>query len=277
MVKEIEKLTGRSYKPDHLVLKHNSVAETYPIHTHDFYEYFLVTNGRALHVVNSTTHLIERGTLVLIRPRDVHYYDFYNSNNFEFYNVGMSIKHFEHINSFFHGALNPIEICDVPKHVMLDDTHTDVLERQLLEINQESVKGWDIPLFSLVAADVCYTILTGVEKEPQAYMPDWLFHLRKEMEMQENFVGGLTRLLELSNYSQEYVNRMFKRYMNITPTHFINEKRLVYAKDLLNNTNLPVSVICEQCGFRNLSYFYEQYKARFGRTPGKEASRNKMR
>lgn len=269
----IEKLVSEPYKPEYLVLKQSGVEETYPIHTHDFYEFFLVTRGRALHVVNSTTHLIERGTLVLMRPRDVHFYDFYNDNFFEFYNVGIPLQKFDHINQFFYGELKPLDERDIPKHVTIEDALTEQLELKLLQIKGESEKGNNSPLFNLVLANVCYNILSGEEKKPKDYMPDWLFRLREDMERKENFVEGLPRLLELAKYSQEYVNRMFKRYMNITPTHFINEKRLAYAKNLLKNTNLPVSVISEQCGFRNLSYFYDQYKKRFGRTPGKESKK----
>ena len=54
------------------------VGATYPLHTHTFYEYFLVTGGSALHMVNGTSQALSKGSLVLIRPEDAHYYDYYN-------------------------------------------------------------------------------------------------------------------------------------------------------------------------------------------------------
>jgi AraC family transcriptional regulator, dual regulator of chb operon len=269
--KTIEKLEGVSYDAEYLVIKQSGVQATYPIHTHDFYEFFIVTRGRALHIVNSTTHLIERGTLVLIRPRDVHFYDSYNTNIFEFYNMGISVETFESINRYYGGALDIIEKDEFPKHVMLDDLLTDQLERQLIQIKEESAKNIVSPLYYLVIAFVCYLVLSGVEREPQDYMPDWLFRLLEEMEKQENYLAGLPRLLELAKYSQEYVDRSFRKFLRTSPTHFINAKRLAYARTLLNDTALSVSDICEQSGFHNLSYFYEQYKACYGRTPGKRA------
>ena len=42
------------------------------MHSHDFFEFFLVKRGTIHHQVNSRTELLKPGTLVLIRPKDEH-------------------------------------------------------------------------------------------------------------------------------------------------------------------------------------------------------------
>lgn len=50
------------------------ITETFPLHTHDFYEIFLVAEGKAIHEVNGSSQLLSKGSLVYIRPSDTHYY-----------------------------------------------------------------------------------------------------------------------------------------------------------------------------------------------------------
>ena len=45
------KMGGRGF-----TIRQDSVGETYQLHCHDFYEFFLVTKGRALHVVNEDVY-----------------------------------------------------------------------------------------------------------------------------------------------------------------------------------------------------------------------------
>lgn len=51
------------------VLHQCGVPATYKIHTHDFYELFLVSHGGAIHAVNGRSQLLSEGSFVLMRPR----------------------------------------------------------------------------------------------------------------------------------------------------------------------------------------------------------------
>ena len=66
---------------------HNSLSDITIKHTHDFYEIFLITNGSVKHVINNHEQIISAGTLVFIRPTDVHYYAKYNNSQVELLNL----------------------------------------------------------------------------------------------------------------------------------------------------------------------------------------------
>ncbi|MEG1426944.1 MAG: AraC family ligand binding domain-containing protein, partial [Oscillospiraceae bacterium] len=83
------------------LLQQNSVSETAPLHTHEFFEMFLVTDGKALHLVNDSVQNIEGGDLVLIRPDDRHCYDFYKSFDFKFTNLAFPVKTMSLITELF--------------------------------------------------------------------------------------------------------------------------------------------------------------------------------
>ena len=60
-------------EPDTGLLFRNSfIHQTAKLHTHTFYEMFVVAEGTALHMVNHAIQTLHRGDLVFIRPRDVH-------------------------------------------------------------------------------------------------------------------------------------------------------------------------------------------------------------
>ena len=42
------------------------------VHFHDYHEVFLVEQGRARHVINGSVDLLDRGTVVFVRPKDTH-------------------------------------------------------------------------------------------------------------------------------------------------------------------------------------------------------------
>ncbi len=265
------KLTVDQYDKDEdiSVIKLNSVSQTYPMHTHDFFEVFLVTKGRAMHCVNNEVQIVERGSFVFIRPTDEHCYDYYKTDDFEFFNIGFTKDNFEDANTFYFGQATSLIKSKLPKHIKLDEEKLCYFERRLNEYKNISSKAERRLLLSLIISYSIYLHLTIEESNADHRPPDWIITVIDEMSKQENFIIGLPRLLELSNYSQEHINREFKRYLKTTPTKYINELRLKYANQLLTTTNMEIVEVCGACGFNNLSHFYVEFKKLYGLSPNK--------
>ena len=64
-----------------------SVRETYPFHTHTFYEFFLISKGKGIHRINDASILLSEGSFVFVRPQDRHGYDFLNQYDLELINI----------------------------------------------------------------------------------------------------------------------------------------------------------------------------------------------
>jgi AraC-like DNA-binding protein len=58
----------------------------------------------------------------------------------------------------------------------------------------------------------------------------------------------------------------------LTPVKYINEIKLVKARELLKNTDMPIKEIAFHLGFKSLSYFGKCYKAKYGVTPSHKAN-----
>ena len=116
---------------------------------------------------------------------------------------------------------------------------------------------------------------TDSSTQTPVLFPAWLSRLDDEMSLRENYIQGLPRMLELCPCTQAYMNRAFKRYMKLTPTEYINIKRMHSASELLLEGNLDIADICYICGFNNLSYFYAVFRQLYHCTP--KAFRGRIR
>ncbi len=78
---------------------------------------------------------------------------------------------------------------------------------------------------------------------------------------------NLHMLAEKLNVSNVYLSSVFKKETGKTVTEYIREKRLAYAKYLLENTNLQIQTIALHCGMMDIHYFSKQFKRHTGKTP----------
>ncbi|WP_105617204.1 helix-turn-helix transcriptional regulator [Vallitalea okinawensis] len=67
--------------------------------------------------------------------------------------------------------------------------------------------------------------------------------------------------------SERYVYKLFKESLHVTPTQYINECKLNYAKKLLATSNIPVHQIGKMSGYDNSTYFITLFKRKYGTTP----------
>ncbi|GIU52592.1 AraC family transcriptional regulator [Shewanella sairae] len=74
-------------------------------------------------------------------------------------------------------------------------------------------------------------------------------------------------LAEIAHMSTNHFHRFFKKRTERTLTTFINQLRIGKACKLLINSNHPISVISDKCGFNNTSNFNRQFLSIKGNTP----------
>lgn len=81
-------------------------------------------------------------------------------------------------------------------------------------------------------------------------------------------------LAEHCHLSVSALERRFKKYIGKTPLQFINEVRLEHARQLLVESNLPISQVASSCGFSDHSYFSNQFSKTFEILPSEFRKRH---
>ena len=77
----------------------------------------------------------------------------------------------------------------------------------------------------------------------------------------------LPELAFLSGRSLSSFKRDFQQIYNISPAQWIRVRRLEKAKEMLQETVLPVNEICYSVGFENVSHFSRIFKNHYGYPP----------
>ena len=87
--------------------------------------------------------------------------------------------------------------------------------------------------------------------------------------IQQNFTTkiSLNKFGAQFHLSEKYISRYFKEHFHITLSQYVNHLRLEYARQLLQDTTLPVTEIAMQSGYQNVSYFIRSFKKTYGVPP----------
>jgi transcriptional regulator GlxA family with amidase domain len=81
---------------------------------------------------------------------------------------------------------------------------------------------------------------------------------------------SLDELARLVQLSQRHLQRMFKVYLSVSPTHYYLTLRLRRARDLLRTTDTSIARVTAICGFHSPCHFSKAYRAQFGHSPSAE-------
>ncbi|WP_162515259.1 helix-turn-helix domain-containing protein [Paenibacillus pinistramenti] len=249
-----------------------SLSQVSPEHTHDFYEFFILSEGSCRHIVNGYTQLLKAGSLVLIRPADIHRYERDGQGDCRFLNVAcrssLVQEAFAYLNE--QAFKEELLLASEPPVALLSQLETlefiNHFERILLLSTLDKSKA------RLYARSVLVDILTRHFLQPgsaerQTEIPLWLEQALSKMQLKENLSGGLQTLYRLSGRSVGHVNRAFRQYLHQTPTEYLNQLKLKAARNLLLNTELRVVEIALESGFENVSHFYHQFKKFYNQAP----------
>ncbi len=250
---EYDKISGVGF------LYQTSVADTFPLHNHDFYEIFYVLSGKAVHRINGFDEMLNAGTFEFLRPDDTHRYSFFNRYDMELISVGIEKDLAEEIAAFVNIPTSKMFEGAMPKKTFFMGTRETEITKLILAIGKKRAGSERRNYARSIIPMLLYELYESASDENR-FIPEWLNSVILKMSERDNFIEGLPKMLEIANVTQEHLNREFKKHLRITPTEFINMKRVEYAVSLLNNGIYSVAEISGMCGFSTLSNFYLNFE-----------------
>ncbi|MGL5346467.1 MAG: helix-turn-helix domain-containing protein [Peptostreptococcaceae bacterium] len=234
-------------------------------HNHNFYEMFIVLNGKFKHLVNGKDELLKSRDLKIIKPQDSHYFIGDEDINI-LRNIAIEKSYFEKLISNLNKDINTQNKLNISEVIYQNYIYkTDI-------IMSKSYNETNYILESLIT-DIIIEI--NMNKNDINNIPKWLEIACLEMSNKENFIKGLDRFIEISGVSQEHLTRELKKYYNVTPTQFINNLRIVEVSNMLKYSDISIIDIALDYGFDNISYFNRLFKKKFNVTPSIYRKNNK--
>lgn len=129
---------------------------------------------------------------------------------------------------------------------------------------------------AIVVADMCIHFRSDSREAPQksAYsvaLSSRNPHLISAMQyMNENLENPveIDDVAQEANISRRQLERLFRRYVGISPAQFYIDQRVSRAHALLNETTMSVNEIAVATGFNSSSQLALRFRKRFGKSPG---------
>ena len=250
-------------------------SEQFVRHCHEYYEIFLVTGGRARHVLRGGECALAPGALVFVRPDDAHDYADC-TDDFSFWNLAVSAASVESLFAYLGDGFPAAALAAAPSPptVWLGAWETRALAERMAGLTPKC--GESAPTVRLRTRMLLAELLVGHFAALPAAAPAaplWLEDACARMRRPENFIAGFSRLVELSGKTKEHLARSMKKYYGTTPSDFVTELRLAYAANLLADSDYNAADVCYECGFQNLSWFYTAFTKKYGEPPARFAAR----
>ncbi len=245
-----------------------SDTEYFRPHYHDYYELFVLLEGRAVHLVNGQRQLLSRGAMVFIRPSDTHDYICEDGKPFSMLNFTFTGETVDSLLSYLGDGFDPHRLTEppLPPRTQLSDGDFKWFTDRMAGIRAIAPEehgarktALRILLFRLVTK---YFAENGEAGDSD--MPPWLSLLCEQMRQNGNFTAGSARMYALTDRSREHVARSLKKHLGMTVSEFVNDLRLCFIANTLRNSNHSISHIVFESGFNNISWASELFRKKYG-------------
>ena len=239
------------------------------VHSHEYYEIFLVSENSAVHLINEARIVLPQGTLVFIRPDDKHTFE---KSDYSMINFCVSSEFMDSVIAYLQDCYDfePFLKAPMPPTITLNEQKTQKLIfalTSLTDVTYDHIFSKKLSAKSILIKIFAEYFNNYSQMYDDSNIPLWLSYTYEEMKKIENLYEGLPRMVQIANKSKEHLSRCFKEHYNTTPTDFIIDSRLDYICSCLLNQSQNITDVVYQSGFQNMSWFYTCFKKKYGMTP----------
>lgn len=235
---------------------------TTPLHSHDYFEFFIITQGSALHTFKGETVSLNKGTLCLIAPYEQHQFHTSEVSPIHF-NVAINSSVFKELcDALDPGAYNAL--INGNRYYTMNKSEFEYF-KFLTEMLLASEEQRLVMLIKTITANVITQLVSLAEGEDKR--PEWFRIFCDKIKSSDYFLRPVSQLYKLVPYSQPILNSTFKQYMGETLISYLTKMRINYAANLLACSNYSILEISEQTNYNSLSHFNHTFKKCTGYTP----------
>lgn len=222
-------------------------------HIHTCYEIYVNVTGQVSFLVNRDVYPIHPGDAVITRPGDLHY----------------CIPHepclHEHFCVWLDAACDPDIPAFLEKHGLFGISHPAAGGQDaLLAALRDLCEGGEAPTFRFW--QLLHLLAAGTEAHEDAELPGLLREIIRYMDREYAGIQSVREVAEAFFISQSTIDRLFRRYVHLTPHDFLQSKKLACAERLIRG-GTAVTEACYAAGFADCSRFIALFRKKYGQTP----------
>lgn len=248
-------------------------TDEYP-QVHDFYEFFLVTAGKFTITIEGVSHVAVEGDFFMICPGTIHGKYAIPETPSSHINIAFFSSTMRDLCQYLYGEEPETVLPPKFARLSLEANERNFIQSEMEYLNliPVSESRQKRTFLRQILIHIVYTFLVP-RKTQTRIIPLWLQQTVDELQKRESLCGGLQAIVQRTELSEAYICRTFKKYFNVTPTQYINTIRLNYVANMLIHSDREIERLCDDVGFSSLSYFYAQFKRKFGISPAQYRKR----
>jgi AraC family cel operon transcriptional repressor len=244
-------------------------------HSHEFTEVILLVKGQLIHDINGARRTLPPGSLVFVRPYDLHRLLPVAAGRAVFASLVLTAAVVRDLMSYLCTPAIAHRFNAAPEapclHLPPDEARGLMLEMEKVS-NEQAVAPQNSVLMARVLAARLFAghllpTRAGAARDDKPLPPPWLEHLREQAERWDSLARAPSRLHAACPCHPSHLCKCFRRYYDETPTDFINRLRLRQAVRRLKHPEAKVAAIAAELGFDSLSHFHRLFKRQYGITP----------
>ena len=245
-----------------------------PVHWHDELEIIYVKSGFLTVSISGESYIGKPGDAFVVSPGNLHLMGS-DTGAVDYYTFLFPLKNlsFRADDLLEDKLLEPLNSGHLMINPRINDTAKELCE-QLIEVyaakNDESESQLTAQIKTKI---ILLQFILEMWKKGFIIENDTSGRNTVEKEMvsyiQQNYTGkiSLKEFGEQFHLSEKYISRYFKEHFHITLSQYVTYLRLEHAKQLLQDTDIPVTEVAMQSGYQNVSYFIRSFKKTYEISP----------
>ena len=245
-----------------------------PVHWHDEFEIIYVKSGFLTVSISGENYIGKPGDAFVVSPGNLHFMGS-QTGNVDYFTFLFPLKYisFRTDDILDDKLLEPLNSGHLIISPEIEDTVKEQCE-QLVEIYGAKKEESQSKITAQIKTKIILLqFILELWKKGFIVENDTGGKNTVEKEMvsyiQQNFTGKilLKEFGEQFHLSEKYISRYFKEHFHITISQYVTYLRLEHAKQLLQDTDIPVTEVAMQSGYQNVSYFIRSFKKTYGMSP----------
>ena len=255
-----------------------------PVHWHDEFEIIYVRSGFLAVSISGESYIGKTGEAFVVSPGNLHLMGS-QTGTVDYYTFLFPLKYisFRTDDMLDEKLLEPLNSGHLMICPRVKDTAKELCE-QLVDIYMAKKDESESKITTQVGTKIILLqFILEMWKKGFVIENDTSGRNTVEKEMvsyiQQNFTGkiSLREFGEQFHLSEKYISRYFKEHFHITLSQYVTYLRLEHAKQLLQDTDIPVTDVAMQSGYQNVSYFIRSFQKAYAVSPLKYRKNNYSR
>ncbi len=250
-------------------------------HMHTFLEIMCMYRGKAIHLVNGETMILQTGELCLLPPGVSHAVEIYDDSILV--NLLIEISELHHLLPLLQDYDSILSrflrtICmdikeDCPQYLRItpgSDPYLTAHLHRMLTTYYSDDKMTDVAMFSgTLSLFVHLMFYHDAHTRFATPIPPHMTVLLPILEYMNIYYRTITlsSLAKHFSYTEQHICHLFRIHLGKTFNEYLTELRLGLARLLLLATDLSFHEIAIHCGYSGSSYFHRMFKEKVGMTP----------